>query len=496
VAIHYVGVKTFGRSGGKRGSRATSAAAYRAGERIRDERTGTVYDHHRRRDVMHKEIVLPSKLARAGRELDWARDRARLWNAAEHAEVRKNARVAREFVVALPHELSHGQRTLLARRFAQELANRYGNAIDVAIHAPRGDPRNFHAHLLATTREITPEGLGRKTTLELSGTERHRLGLPRWMEETTAIRERWAMLANESLENAHVAARLAPTSRTSERSQRLSPPRVPLIAYHIEQRGGRSFVAERIRAAHREMLARAETHVAERAETKGLARIEPKGVEPTASATRTTVLQQLWGRAREAWAALSGISGGRAVDELSRGRALDELSRGHVLKDSSRGHAPSGPGGSPVLQSRVPVAPPLAARQQTLLQRTLAQPDAPALEAARQGSRARSVDEIARESARKWAQEYGLEARQAGHSRTLSADDSARASALNWLRYREQDKRQHQAQGHPRDQERHQEDRHHHEQGHEQERAHKREQVHENQPQHEADHGRDYDLGL
>jgi hypothetical protein len=42
------------------------AAAYRAGERVRDERTSEVYDHTDRDDVAYKEVVLPTDLA--GRE--------------------------------------------------------------------------------------------------------------------------------------------------------------------------------------------------------------------------------------------------------------------------------------------------------------------------------------------------------------------------------------------------------------------------------------------
>ncbi len=438
MAINYVGIKTFGRSGGKRGSRATSAAAYRAGERIRDERTGAIYDHHRRRDVMHKEIVLPAKLAGAGRELDWARDRATLWNAAEHAEVRKNARVAREFVVGLPHELSHGQRTLLARRFAQELADRYGNAIDIAIHAPRGDPRNFHAHLLATTREIRAEGLGRKTTLELSGRERHGLGLPRWVEETAAIRQRWAALANEALGKAHVAARVEPAILTGPRSQRPFPPRLPLIAYRIEQRGGHSFLAERIRAAHREMSARAGIGATNGGETKTPARSESREAAGPSSPARTSVLQQLWTKTREAWAALSGKSHGPPIG----------LSRTHV-----------------------PYEP----------------PDRHALRP--EHFRAALSDGIAGEAARKWAHEYNREARQAGQFQAVSPDAIARESALNWLRYRERDKT-----AHPEDGRRHlgehlQEGKQRREHEHEQDSTHR-------QPQHERDRGHDYDLGL
>src|SRR5277367_6033300 len=110
-------MKTFGRS---KGSSAASAAAYRAGERIRDEGTGKAYDHSERRDVMHKEIVLPGEFA--DHPMAWARDRSSLWNAAEDAEIRKNARVAREYLVALPVELSPQQRTGLVRGFSQELS--------------------------------------------------------------------------------------------------------------------------------------------------------------------------------------------------------------------------------------------------------------------------------------------------------------------------------------------------------------------------------------
>lgn len=78
-----------------KGARATRAAAYRAGERIRDQRSGETYDHCDRHDVVHKEVVLPEELA--GREdMAWTQDRATFWNAAEHAGLRCNSRLARE----------------------------------------------------------------------------------------------------------------------------------------------------------------------------------------------------------------------------------------------------------------------------------------------------------------------------------------------------------------------------------------------------------------
>ena len=95
-------------------------------------------------------------------------DRSALWNAAEQSENRKDARVAREFEIALPHELNSEQRLELTREFAQGLADRHGTAVDFAIHAPHGeiDGRNFHAHLMMTTRAVNSEGLGDKTAIE------------------------------------------------------------------------------------------------------------------------------------------------------------------------------------------------------------------------------------------------------------------------------------------------------------------------------------------
>jgi len=246
MAVYFLNMKTFGRA---TGSSAASAAAYRAGERIHDDRTGKTYDHSERQDVMHKEIVLPEKFA--DDEMAWARDRASLWNAAEGAESRKNARVAREYLVALPAELSPQQRVGLARAFSQELSDRYGFAVDLAIHAPRdfpgSDPRNFHAHLLTTTREVTPTGLGAKTTLDMNDGNRRTLGLEPAINELLHVRARWATVTNEALQDAHIAARVDHRTLEAQGIDREPRPRIPQAAFEMERHGYRSVVADRIR---------------------------------------------------------------------------------------------------------------------------------------------------------------------------------------------------------------------------------------------------------
>src|SRR5437868_11549864 len=97
VANYHLSVKPVKRSEGRS---VTAAAAYRAADRIRDQQTGQVFDYTRKRGVEYTEIVLPTEAVR--RDIQWARDRTTLWNAAEGAERRKDARVGREFEVALP----------------------------------------------------------------------------------------------------------------------------------------------------------------------------------------------------------------------------------------------------------------------------------------------------------------------------------------------------------------------------------------------------------
>ena len=246
MAVYFLNLKTFGRSGG---SSAVSAAAYRSGERIKDERTGKTYDHTDRQDVMHKEIILPE--AFSANEVAWAHDRSSLWNTAERAESRVNSRVAREYLVALPVELSDEQRVELARGFSKELTERYRFAVDLAVHEPRNypgsDPRNFHAHLLATTREVAVEGLGMKTTLEWNDARRRENGLGPAINELLHVRERWAIVTNEALERAHVAARVDHRSLQRQGIDREPMPHLPRAVFEMERHGYRTVVGDRLR---------------------------------------------------------------------------------------------------------------------------------------------------------------------------------------------------------------------------------------------------------
>ncbi|TBG55867.1 Ti-type conjugative transfer relaxase TraA [Rhizobium leguminosarum] len=202
MAIYHLSMKPIARSGGRS---AVASAAYRAAERLTNERDGLTHDFSNRTGVEHAEIVLPARSSAY-----WAMKRSALWNAAERAEKRSDARIAREFEIALPHELSSDQRLALTRAFALHLANRYGAAVDFAIHRPGegSDIRNSHAHLMMTTRQVTEAGLGDKTLLERENRWLLANHLPPSQLQLKDLRQAWEHLANTHLERAGLDIRI------------------------------------------------------------------------------------------------------------------------------------------------------------------------------------------------------------------------------------------------------------------------------------------------
>ena len=152
------------KAGAQSGRSMVAAAAYAAGVRLHDTRLGRVHDFRA------KSGVFTSFIVGAG---GWtgSTDRAGLWNMAELAEKRVDATTGREWIFALPHELTHAQRVDLLRNIAHALAAKYGVIVDASLHIPNkeGDQRNHHAHVLMTSRRVNPDGtLGAKTR-ELDG---------------------------------------------------------------------------------------------------------------------------------------------------------------------------------------------------------------------------------------------------------------------------------------------------------------------------------------
>ena len=148
MAIYHFSAQIIGRSDGRS---SVAAAAYRSGEALTDERTGTECRYDRRRErIAHTEILAP-----AGSPA-WATDRNSLWNAVERGERRKDAQLAREFEIALPVELTEQQNQDLVRDWVNEDGRarvRADTAEYMVLRAPKVAPM---AMISATSPASTP----------------------------------------------------------------------------------------------------------------------------------------------------------------------------------------------------------------------------------------------------------------------------------------------------------------------------------------------------
>ena len=153
MAIYHFSVKTISRSAGRS---VVAAAAYRSGEKLNCERYGLEQDYTKKSGVEFTNIYAPENTNPN------LLDRQNLWNAVEKSERRKDALLAREFEIAFPQELNHEQRQTLLDELCQDIVKKHGVVVDAAIHAPHtgsgSDERNYHAHVMFTTRAINKNG--------------------------------------------------------------------------------------------------------------------------------------------------------------------------------------------------------------------------------------------------------------------------------------------------------------------------------------------------
>ena len=132
------------------GRSAVAASAYLSCSRILNDYDGVQHNYTRKQGLAWQAVFLPPMAPP-----EW-QDREKLWNAVEEAEKTKDSRLAREFVAALPIELSHQQQIELLQDFIREQFVDEGMCADVAIHDTDG--HNPHAHILLTVRPLDEHG--------------------------------------------------------------------------------------------------------------------------------------------------------------------------------------------------------------------------------------------------------------------------------------------------------------------------------------------------
>lgn len=267
MAIYHCSVKMVSRSTGRS---SVAAAAYRSGEKLYNEREGIEHDFTRKRGIEHSEILLPENAPAA------YQDRETLWNAVEFSEKRKDAQTAREIEIALPVELNRVEQIDLVREYAKESFTDRGMCADICIH-DKGDG-NPHAHIMLTTREVTPEGFAGKCR--------------EWNDKKYVEnwRQEWAAACNRQFEKKNIPERLDHRSFERQGKEQLPTIHLGVSAAAMERRGqqtDRGKINEEVRAANMEYQKGLEDLQREIAELKQIQQTQqpqqPKEIEPEES---------------------------------------------------------------------------------------------------------------------------------------------------------------------------------------------------------------------
>lgn len=205
------------------GQSTVAASAYRAGVSLVDERSGQLHDYSRKSGVLFSEILLSEGAPPS------FKDRAQLWNGVEQVEMRVDAQLAREIQLSVPHELFVKDEVAairLVRGFALSLVDQ-GMCVDMALHNGSNDPRNIHAHLLATLRRCdatAPHGFGPKVR---AWNERAQLQL--WRDD-------WEHRCNNALAKVGITGKVSARSYESRGIDKLAEPKLgPWLGHKVQR---------------------------------------------------------------------------------------------------------------------------------------------------------------------------------------------------------------------------------------------------------------------
>lgn len=217
-----------------------AAAAYRAGDKVNDERYEKSYDYTHKHNVLHAEIITPEGAP------EWMNDREKLWNAVETGEKRKDARLAKEILLVLPRNLDVEQHKEVVRIFIGENLTKHGLVADYAIHSPDASDggKNPHAHIMLTLRPVEGEGFGKKLTgfknvLDNPDT------IPQW-------RQSYEKILNDASQKATPEISFDLRSLKEKGINREPMPKIGQKVTHLEKQGYRTEWGKEVRdAQHR-----------------------------------------------------------------------------------------------------------------------------------------------------------------------------------------------------------------------------------------------------
>ena len=218
MAFFRLEAKIFSRA--KCGRSVIAAAAYRAGTKLRDEVREKTFDYARRaRGVIESAIFAPENAPA------WAHDSGQLWNTVERSEKRVDAQLAREFVLAVPPELSPDEQFQTAVGWAKKELVTSGMVAEISLHHPASGT-NPHVHILCTMRKIEGENFSAKKPRE-------------WNEKSLLChqRESWAEAVNEALEKAGRPERVDHRTLKAQGIDREPQPKIGVAATAMQRKG-------------------------------------------------------------------------------------------------------------------------------------------------------------------------------------------------------------------------------------------------------------------
>lgn len=202
-------------------------AAYLSADKIVNNNLAMTTDYTDKFGVEHSELVLPG---------GGTADRERFWNSVDaHKTQSPNATVARDMIIALPHEFSHEERKIAAKELATWIAERYHVAVDYGLHLPEthkgSSEKNYHGHFLISERTVSPAGELGKIQRELNQMvcqqiDESRGRLERKPTAAKEIRLAWESIANDTLERGGHSERIDMHTRNAIPSQHLGKERI------------------------------------------------------------------------------------------------------------------------------------------------------------------------------------------------------------------------------------------------------------------------------
>lgn len=219
MALYSCSISNIKRSDGRS---SVAKAAYNSRTELLDIRTGNSYNYSGKQDLGFSEIITPNNAPL------WAEDRQELWAKNELANKRRDARVAKEILVALPRELDKSQQLNLVRKFVANNLTTLGVVADINAHElepSNHDDWNPHVHILISTQHLVDGEFGPKIT-ELNN-----------KDFVTRIREAWAEETNLALTAAGSSARVDHRSNQARGIERTPQIHLGSRVWAMKQKG-------------------------------------------------------------------------------------------------------------------------------------------------------------------------------------------------------------------------------------------------------------------